>query len=260
MKLLMPLLFMLLSTALHAEVITEERDYQVDGQTFRGYFAIDRTATTPLPGVLVVHEWWGLNDYVRERARMLAELGYAAFALDMYGDGNTATHPTQAGAFAEASLSSLPQAEQRFNAALALLAADERVDGSRIAALGYCYGGGVVLHMARAGAKLKAVASFHGSLAPKSAPLPSHSPVRIAVFNGAADPLVPAAQVAAFREEMEQAGADYLLINYPGALHGFTNPAANETATEFGLPLGYDKAADEDSWQRLQVFLNQSLR
>lgn len=259
MKLLMPALLMLLTTTVHAALITEERDYQVGDQTFRGYLAMDDSATSPLPGVLVVHEWWGLNDYVRERTRMLADLGYAAFALDMYGEGKTATHPDQAGEFAQASLASLPRAETRFNAALALLADDPRVDGSRMAAIGYCYGGAVVLHMARAGANLRAVASFHGALTPKGNPLPTHSQTRIAVFNGAADPMVPAEQVTAFRNEMAQTGADYSLVSYPGARHGFTNPASDLAATEFGLPLGYDRAADEDSWQRLQEFLRESL-
>lgn len=253
------LLLTLMTFAVQAGLITEERRYEVNGKTYRGYLALDDTAPAPLPGVLVVHEWWGHNDYVRERARMLAELGYAAFAIDMYGDGKTATHPDQAGAFAKASLASLPKAEQRFNAALALLAADSRVDGSRLAAIGYCYGGGVVLHMARAGAQLQAVASFHGSLAPKADPLPAHSPVAIAVFNGAADPLVPAEQVTAFREEMMNANADHLLVNYEGALHAFTNPDADRTAAEFGLPLAYNQAADRDSWQRLQTFLKEKL-
>ena len=251
-----PLLLLTLMTfAVQAGLVTEERRYEVNGKTYRGYLALDDAAPAPLPGVLVVHEWWGHNDYVRERARMLAELGYAAFALDMFGDGKTATHPDQAGAFARASLASLPEAEQRFNAALALLAADSRVDGSRLAAIGYCYGGAVVLHMARVGADLRAVASFHGSLTPKGNPLPAHSPIRIAVFNGADDKMVPTEQVTAFRNEMEQAGADYQLVNYPG----FTNPESNKAAAEYGLLVGYNQAADEDSWQRLQEFLRESL-
>lgn len=249
----------LLACSAQAAVITEELEYRVGDQTFKGYLAIDDAHPGPVPGVLVVHEWWGHNDYARQRADMLAKLGYAALALDMYGDGRQASHPEQAGEFAQASLASLPQAEARFNAALALLAGDERVDGERIAAIGYCYGGGVVLHMARSGADLDAVASFHGSLTPLAAPLPAGSQTRIAVFNGAADPLVPAEQVAAFRQEMDAAGADYLLVDYPGALHGFTNPAADQAAARFGLPLGYDRDADQDSWRQLQAFLQASL-
>ncbi|PSJ47862.1 dienelactone hydrolase [Zobellella endophytica] len=243
-----------------AALVTEELDYQVDGQSYKGYLAFDDSIEQPVPGVLVVHEWWGHNDYVRRRAEMLAELGYVALALDMYGDGKQAAHPTQAGEFAQASMASLPQAERRFNAARDLLAGHERVDGGRIAAIGYCYGGGVVLHMARSDAALAAVASFHGTLTPRANPLPAGSPVRIAVFNGAADPMVPSEQVEAFRQEMDTAGADYLLVDYPGALHAFTNPDADRLAAEFNMPIGYDQTADQDSWQQLQTFLSDSFK
>ncbi len=241
-----------------AAVVTESISYQVDGQEFKGYLAFDDRKAAPLPGVLVVHEWWGQNDYIRRRAKMLAELGYVALALDMYGDGREARHPDKAGEFARASLASLPLAERRFNAAHALLAEHPLVAGSPMAAVGYCYGGGVVLHMARTDAPLAAVASFHGSLAPKANPLPAGSKIRIAVFNGAADPLVPAEQVAAFRQEMDAASADYFLVNYPGALHAFTNPDADRMAAEFKMPVGYDEAADLDSWRQLQTFLQDS--
>lgn len=250
----------LLGFSAQAAVVTESVTYQVDGQEFKGYLAFDDSRTSPLPGVLVVHEWWGLNDYIRHRAEMLAEVGYVALALDMYGDGKAASHPAEAGEFAKASLASLPLAERRFNAAREQLARHPRVAGSPIAAIGYCYGGGVVLHMVRSGAPLAAVASFHGSLTPKANPLPVGSKTRIAVFNGAADPLVPAEQVAAFQQEMETAGADYLLVNYPGALHAFTNPEADRVAAEFNMPVGYDEAADRDSWSRLQTFLQETFK
>lgn len=249
-----------LSAQGEAAVVSENLDYEVDGQHFTGYLAFDDSHSDARPGVLVVHEWWGLNDYVRRRADMLAELGYVALALDMYGDGRQASHPQEAGEFAQASMASLPLAERRFNAARDLLAGHERVNGEQIAAIGYCYGGGVVLQMARAGAKLAAVASFHGNLTPRANPLPANSPIRIAAFNGAADPLVPAEQVAAFEQEMQAANADYFVVNYPGALHAFTNPAADKAAAEFGMPIGYDKAADTDSWQRLQLFLAQTFK
>lgn len=250
----------ILGFSAQAAVVTESVSYQVDGQEFKGYLAFDDSLTSPLPGVLVVHEWWGLNDYIRHRAVMLAELGYVVLALDMYGDGKEASHPAEAGEFARASLASLPLAERRFNAAREQLARHPLVAGSPIAAIGYCYGGGVVLHMARSGAPLAAVASFHGSLTPKANPLPADSKTRIAVFNGAADPLVPAEQVAAFQQEMETAGADYVLVNYPGALHAFTNPEAERVAAEFKMPVGYDQAADLDSWSQLQTFLQETFK
>lgn len=242
---------------LQAEVVTEELVYR-DGDTqMRGMLAYDNASEEARPGVLVVHEWWGQNDYARERARMLAELGYTALAVDMYGDGKTAEHPDDAGKFASAVLGNIPLARARFEAALAELREQPMVAEDKIAAIGYCFGGGVVINMARLGIDIDGVVSYHGSLATSDPAQAGDMETRVLVFNGADDPLVTDEDIAAFKQEMEAAGADYEFIDYPGALHGFTNPGADESGEKFGLPLAYDQEADTDSWERTQVFFDE---
>ncbi len=250
-------MLVLLCQPLLAEVITEELNYR-DGDTeMRGMLAYDASATGERPGVLVVHEWWGQNDYARDRARQLAELGYTALAVDMYGDGQTAEHPDDAGKFAGKVAGDLPLARARFDAALAALRGHASVADDKIAAIGYCFGGGVVINMARLGTDVGGVVSYHGSLATSEPAGPGDVKTRVLVFNGAADPLVTPEQVQAFKGEMEAAGADYEFIDYPGVLHSFTNPGADEKAEKFGLPLAYDEAADKDSWEKTQAFFDE---
>lgn len=249
----------LLSTAA-ADIQSREIEYRGDGISMRGYLAWNEGAEGPRPGVLVVHEWWGHNDYARERARMLAAQGYVALAVDMYGDGRSTEHPAEANAFMQAATERSEGMSARFNAALRTLQAQAETDAGRIAAIGYCFGGGVVLNMARAGAPLAGVASFHGSLAPMAHTAEADTlRSSIIVFNGAADPMVSAESIAAFKAEMDAADADYEFIDYPGVLHSFTNPDADRYA-EHGLPVAYDAAADADSWERLQLFLARIFR
>lgn len=239
-----------------ARVVGEEVSYTDNGVTMKGYLAYDKNIKTKRPGVLVVHEWWGHNDYARKRALMLAGMGYTALAVDMYGDGKTADHPDDAGKFATEVSKNMPAAKSRFEAAMKALGQHKSVAAGQVAAIGYCFGGGVVLNMARAGVDLKGVASFHGSLAPVAAPAEKGQvKARIAVFTGADDPMVPKAQVDAFAKEMDAAGVEYRLASYPGVKHSFTNPAADEYARKFKLPLAYDAKADQDSWKQLDEFL-----
>lgn len=225
------------------------------GQVYKGYVALPQDFSGTLPVVLVVHEWWGHNAYARHRANMLAELGYIGFAVDMYGEGKNTIHPSDAKGFAMAATKDIEDTRSRFEAALDFIREQEGADGERIAAIGYCFGGGVVLNMARLQVEgLDAVASFHGSLA-SPATAPEGLNARVAVFNGAADPMVPAEQVTAFKAEMEQAGAELLFENYEGVLHSFTSREANYFAQKYNLPLGYDEAADTDSWEKLRGFL-----
>ncbi|MEJ2572994.1 MAG: dienelactone hydrolase family protein [Gammaproteobacteria bacterium] len=243
-----------------AGVVTEEIDYQVDGATMKGYLAYNGATSGRRPGVIVVHEWWGLNDYVRRRARMLAKLGYTAFALDMYGAGKQAQHPDDARKFSSEVRKNLPMEKARFTAALDVLRHNNTVDPRRIAAIGYCFGGGVVLEMARRGIDLAGVASFHGMLATADPARPDEVKAKILVMTGADDPFVPADQVTEFKAEMDAEQVDYKVIAYPGAKHGFTNPAADKYGQKFDLPLAYNKAADQASWQALQEFLQQIFR
>lgn len=237
-----------------AALKSEEIVYRVGDAEFTGYLAYDDAIQGKRPGVLVVHEWWGHNAYARKRADMLAELGYTAFALDMYGSGKVADHPDDAKGFMQAVVANMPEAEKRFDRARSLLEQQPTVDAEHIAAIGYCFGGGIVLHMARAGDDLDGVVSFHGSLGTEAPAEKDAVKARVLVFNGAADPFVPAQAVAAFEKEMQAAGVDYELISYPGVKHSFTNPGADAFAERFGMPLAYDKHADDDSWKRTGAF------
>lgn len=256
-KLFSGLLILCLSVFAHAEVKTQIIEYKVNGESFTGYLAYDDSVQGKRPGVLVVHEWWGHNDYVRKRAEMLAELGYTAFALDMFGTGKLADHPDEAGKFVQMVTSNIDVAEARFTSAFNLLRNQPTVNPEEIAAIGYCFGGGTALHMARQGMDLEAVVSFHGSLAAKTPAEDGEVEADLLIFTGAADPMVPAEQVEAFREEMTEANVAFRIYSYPGVKHGFTNPEATEFGERFNLPLAYDAAADADSWNKMREFLDE---
>jgi dienelactone hydrolase len=233
-----------------------EVDYEADGVTLKGYLAFDDAKEGRRPGVLVVHEWWGHNDYARKRADMLAELGYVALAVDMYGDGKTAKHPEDAAKFSSAVKANATAARARFQAALDLLSACDQVNPDQIAAIGYCFGGGVVLQMVREGVDLRGVVSFHGSLGTDLPARPGCSSARVLVCDGEDDPFVTDEQLEAFKQEMKQAGIDYTVRRYKGAKHSFTNPDADKFGREFSLPLAYNQDADEASWADMQDFFN----
>jgi dienelactone hydrolase len=246
------LLLLILATQTQASVVGREVSYQAGDTPLKGYLAYDDAVKGKRPGILVVHEWWGHNAYARKRADMLAGLGYTALAVDMYGDGKTADHPDDAGKFAGKVGKNLPLMKARFMAALEYLDRQPTVDPDRTAAIGYCFGGGVVLEMARTGIDLDAVVSFHGSLGGGSRPEPGAVKAKVLVANGADDPFVSAGQIAAFKAEMDAAGADYRFISYPGVKHSFTNPDADQFGERFKMPLAYDASADAASWQAMQ--------
>ena len=242
--------------AAEPRILGEAVDYSAQGVAMKGYLAYDESITGKRPGVLVVHEWWGLNDYARKRARMLAELGYTALAVDMYGDGKQAMHPDDAKAFSSELMKNFDVGKARFVAAMEFLKQQASVDPSRIAAIGYCMGGGIVLNMARQSVELKGVASFHGSL---TAVKPAQSGVikaKILVLNGGADKFITTEQIEAFKQEMKAAGADFQFISYPGALHSFTNPEATELGKKFDMPVAYNAKADKESWDEMKKFLS----
>jgi dienelactone hydrolase len=229
-----------------AAIHTETVEYTVDAKTLKGYLAYDDAVAGKRPGVVVVHEWWGLNDYARHRAEMLAEEGYVAFAADMYGDGKTTTHPEEAGMWSSAVRQNQEAGKKRFEAARELLAADPHTDPERIAAIGYCFGGAVVLTAALAGADLDAVVSFHGALPTD----PPAGPVKASVLvcHGADDQFTTAEQVATFQGNLEAAGADWEFVTYGGAKHSFTNPNAGDAGMD---ALAYDETADRRSWRAM---------
>jgi dienelactone hydrolase len=240
-----------------SDIQTREVSYQAGGLKMKAFMAWDDAVKGARPGVLVVHEFWGLNDYARHRAEMLAELGYTALAVDMYGEGKVAADRDEAGQLMTQLLADMPECRARFSAALDLLKAHETVDETRTAAIGYCMGGGVVLHMARYGLDLDVVASFHGSLPLGVAPAGEGAEVtaRIVAYNGEADSFIPAEAIAAFKQEMEKTGADYQFIQLPGALHGFSNPEATAKGELFNMPLKYDALADTCTWAHMRLLL-----
>jgi dienelactone hydrolase len=238
------------STAAGA-VKTKEIEYKQEGTgtLLKGMIAWDDAQTGKRPGVLVVHEWWGLNDHSRNAARHLAEAGYVGFALDVYGDGKSTEQRHDAEAMMKEAMKDPAAVKARFDAALSQLEQDPHVDPTKIAAIGYCMGGAVVLNMARAGEALKAVVSFHGILATQAPARTGAIKGRVLALTGDADPFVPTAQVDAFRKEMADAGVKADVVVYPGGVkHAFTNP----NAAKYGMPeLAYNATAAKESWDAM---------
>lgn len=254
MRFMLLVVVLLSFAAAHGEVIGKEVDYTSDGVTLKGYIAYDDATKDKRPGILVVHEWWGNNDYSHMRADMLAKLGYVALAVDMYGEGKLADHPDDAGKFASEVMKNMPVMKGRFLAGLEALKQNAFVDTTRIGAIGYCFGGGVVLNMVRQGVDLKGVVSFHGSLATDSPARPGMIKAKILVCNGAADKMITPENIKDFKAEMKAAHADMKFINYPNALHAFTNPAATENGKKFKIPIAYNEKADKKSWNDMEGF------
>lgn len=242
------------STQVLAETQTRTIEYQVGDETFTGYMAWDDEFGQKRPGVLVVHEWWGHNEFARNQAERLASAGYTAFALDMYGSGKQADHPDTAQKFMQEATSNMEQVKTRFLKAKELLQNHDSVDPDRIAAQGYCFGGAVVLNMARMGVDLDGVVSYHGAL---GSPLQAEAgavKAKVQVYTGGADDMVPSEQVAGLVREMQNAEVDLTLVSFPGVKHSFTNPNADKVAEQFGMPIAYDEAAARRSWQGTMRF------
>lgn len=242
-----------------AAIKEEPVTYRDGAITLRGYIVYDESREGRRPGILVIHEWWGITPHVRGEARKFAEQGYTAFVADMYGNAQTADNPKDAGRLAGGVIKNRPVMESRFNAARAELTRHRTVDASRIGASGYCFGGAVALNMARAGADLAAVVTFHASLYTNT-PAPKSIKPKLLVLNGAADPLVKPDQIAAFKRDMAAARADYRFINYPGALHAFTNPEATELGRKYKLPIAYDAEVDRQAKAEAAKFFTGALQ
>ena len=235
-------------------IITESLTYSDDSVTMNGYVAFDSNSAGKRPVVFVVHEWWGLNEYAKKRARDLAQLGYLAMAVDLFGNGKTAENPDSAGKLATPFYKDPQMAKSRFDAAVAQMMSNPREDTTLLAGIGYCFGGGMLLNFARLGQNLDGVVSFHGSLigTPANKDLLKS---RLLVLHGADDPLVPRTEVDAFKKQMDSIGASYTFKEYPGAVHAFTNPDATATGQKYGMPVAYNAAADSASWKEMRSFL-----
>lgn len=235
---------------------TKEVSYSANGVTLKGFLAFDENQKDKKPGIIVVHEWWGNNDYSWRRAEMLAELGYVALAIDMYGNGKQVDNPEDAGKLATETMSDMQTAKAKFEAGVNFLKAQTQTDPEKIAAIGYCFGGAIVLNMALTGSNLNGVVSFHGIL-PDTVNNPNQVKAKLLVCNGAADPIVPKEQVDAFEKAMDGADINYKVVNYPDALHAFTNPAADSSGKKFNIPIAYNKEADEKSWAEMLNFFDE---
>jgi len=238
----------------NAKVVTQSIDYLHGNVKLQGYLAFDDTNGGKMPGVLIVHEWWGLNDFARSRAEELAHMGYVAFALDMYGGGKSTEHPEEASAWMKMVNNNMENWQQRAMAGLDVLKKQPQVDTNRIAAIGYCFGGATVQVLAYGGADLKGVVSFHGSLLPPNAEQAGRTQAKILICHGAQDPMTTPDSMTAYIKAMNTAPIDWQLIAYGGARHSFTNPDADKRGMD---ALKYDPSADRRSWQHMVSFFDE---
>jgi dienelactone hydrolase len=237
-----------------AAIQTERVEYRDGDTVLTGYLSYDDAIEGKRPGILVIHEWWGLNDYAKRRAEMLAELGYVAFAADMYGDNKVTDHAPDAQGWMQQITENQDAWRQRAMAGLDALKTSERVDTDKLAAIGYCFGGATVMQMAYAGADLDGVVSFHGSLPPASDVQPGQIKPSILIAHGRNDSFVPPERIGAFKNALDAAGADWQMVIYSGAQHGFTNPNADA----YGMDaLAHDPKADARSWTLMQGFFEE---
>ena len=245
-----------LATTAHATIVTQPVAYSQGGIDLEGYLAYDDSISGKMPGVLVVHEWWGLNDYARSRAERLAQMGYVAFALDMYGKGKSTTHPEQASAWMKAVNSNIDHWVQRAKAGLNVLKQQPRVDTDRLAAVGYCFGGATVQVLAYSGEDLKGVVSFHGSLIPPTKEQAMRTRAKVLICHGAEDPMIQPEALTTYVKSMNATSIDWQMIAYGGTRHSFTNPEADKRGMD---ALAYNPSADRRSWQHMSIFFDEVL-
>ena len=237
------------------ELTTEEVSYDIDGKTHKSFVAYEGTAEDMKPVVMVLPEWWGVTEYTKDRAKQLAELGYFAMVVDYYGEGKTVDNPDEAAKLSGEFYKVPINARLKFDKAKAQLLKFDNADYNKIAVIGYCFGGAQALNMARLQDELKGVVSFHGNL--MTGIKPKNNDVKILVLNGAADTFVPAEEITAFKKQMDSAKIDYKFIDYPNALHSFTNPEATAIGEKYKMKVAYNKEADEKSWNDMKTFLTE---
>jgi dienelactone hydrolase len=240
-----------------AAVKTEEVTYEYDGTKFKGMLAYDDSAAGKRPGVLVVHEWWGLNEYEKKRAEQLAGMGYVAFACDMYGEGKVVQHPTDANKMASEVRKNIDTWRGRAQAALKVLTQHEKVDASKLAAIGYCFGGSTALQLAYGGADLDAVATFHANLPTPTPEQAKAIKAKVLVCHGADDEFIKPDAIAAFKKALDAAKVDYQFESYPGAVHSFTVPDADKHKIK---GMGYQAEADKKSWAAMTALFDKVLK
>jgi dienelactone hydrolase len=234
-----------------ADLYTQTVPYRQGGEELRGYLAYDKAMREPRLAVLVVHEWWGVNDYIKRRVNQLAELGYIAFAADIYGNGFVTKDPQEAGKYAGKFRGDRQLLRDRATAGLKELTGQPSADKKRVAAIGYCFGGTTVLELARSGAPVVGVVSFHGVLDTPNPADAKNIKGKVLALHGADDPFFPPPQVSAFQEEMRKAHVDWQMIFYGGAVHSFTNP---DSGSDPSRGVAYNEKADKRSWEHMKLF------
>lgn len=237
---------------------TDELRTEINGVTHRSFAAYNADLEGQLPVVFVLPEWWGLNDYVKNRVLQLADLGYYAVGVDYYGEGKVVETVEEAQQLSSHFYDIPIDARRMFDQAKHQVILAEKADYSRMAIIGYCFGGAQALNMGRQSDDFKGVVSFHGNL--KTGVRAKNKTVQYLVLNGEADEFVPQTEIDAFKKEMDSAGTKYTFINYPGAKHAFTNPEATEMGKKFNLDIAYDKDADQKSWEEMKKFLAEVLK
>jgi len=245
----------MLTPTARAGIQTKEIEYKHGELTLKGFLAWDDASKDKRPGVMVVHEWWGLNDYAKSRCKQLAELGYVAFACDMYGNGATTSDPKEAGKMAGESRKDMKAFRERAAAGLKILADNPMVDKAKLGAIGYCYGGTTVLQLACSGADLRAVVSFHGGLFKPTADDAKAIKGKVLICNGAADTFIQADDRKALLESFEANKVDYQFIDYAAAVHAFTNPDAGSFKLD---GVAYNENADKRSWKHMRTLFNEA--
>jgi dienelactone hydrolase len=256
MRITVATLALLLAGTAGAAVKTKEIEYDHGGTKFKGYLAYDDAAKEKRPGVLVVHEWWGLDDYAKRRAQQLAELGYVAFCPDMYGGGKVTEHPKEAQKMAQTVRMNAKEWQERAAAGLKMLTSQEQVDATKLAAIGYCFGGSTCLQLAYTGADLKAVVTFHAALPTPTAEQAKAIKAKILACHGADDKFIPQDAIDKFKAALDAAKVDYKFESYPGAVHSFTVKEADAKKID---GMRYDEAADKKSWQAMQDLFKMTL-
>lgn len=238
----------------NTKVSGEEIRYKsADGTILKGYVAFDENKKGKRPAIVVIHEWWGNNDYARYRADMLAGLGYIAIAADMYGNGKEGPTPKEAQELATPFYQNPLLAKERIEAAVSKLKEYEQTDATQLACIGYCFGGSMSLNAANLGMEFKGIVSFHGGLAVVPAE-EGKTTAKVLVCHGGADKFISDEELKKFKENMDAAKVDYTFISYPDATHAFSNPDATENGKKFGIPIAYNMAADKKSWEDMKAF------
>ena len=257
-KLLFTTVFVLAATLLSAQTLDTLR-YSLGTTNFTGFVAKPKKITPKTKTIIIVHEWWGLNDYPKNRAQQLAELGFIACCIDMYGNGQIASNPDEAQKLASVVYSDPQILYDRFMAGYAAITQDPQVNDKRVAAIGYCFGGAVVLNAAKMGAPVDAVVSFHGSL--KGVPVDkAKMKASVLVLHGEADAFVPKEDIDAFKKDLDSNKVDYRFVTFPEATHAFTNPAATETGKRFNMPIAYNAVADKRSFDTFLKYVAKKVK